>query len=336
MLPRIMIYFYRRLFLYIKLFWYHIVFFSFPTLEESYYTNLGITYFELEHYIKSIANFKKSEDCNSGKDNTYLKYNAYYLGYAYLNIGNHLQAVKYFEKYLAFEPKAAEVLAFVGWCNLLIYNHEAALKNYLQLVDLEPNNPIYRIESAKILFEINRKEEAYKQLELTKKLKYGVVLELLAESMKYRFNNELENAVLFLEQTIKEVSDNKKSILYQNIGDFYILLSEYKKESRDLGGTISVLEELCEMTHDDFWSINCLAFEYADQNIKLEKALAQINRCLKYQPENSFFMDTKGWILFKMSCMEEAKKLIEKSLELNPNAKETQAHYRVIKDQLRL
>lgn len=333
MLPRTVIILSKRLFLYVKLFWYHIVFYSFPTLEESYYTNLGITYFELEQYIKAISSFKKSEDCNSGQDITFSKFNAYYLGYSYLNLGNHRQAVKYFEKYLSFGPKDSEIIAFVGWCNLLFYNHEAALNKYLQLTDLEPNNLTYRIESAKILFELDKKDEAYKQLELAKKLNYGIALNLLVDSLKYRFNNDLKNAVLFLERAIKEITDDKNNLLYSKVGDIYILLSEYKKESGDLEGTVSVLEDLCTITPDDFWAINCLAFEYADQSVKLEKALAQINRCLKYQPENSFFIDTKGWVLFKMGRIKEAITLIEKSLEFNPNAKETQAHYRVIKVQ---
>jgi tetratricopeptide (TPR) repeat protein len=329
-----MIYLYRRLFLYLKLLWYQIVFYSFPTLEESYYTNLGITYFELEQYNKAIAKFKKSEDCNGGKDFTFTKYNAYYIGYSYLNLGIHREAVTYFDKYLSFEPNDSEIIGFVGWCNLLLYQHEAALKSYLRLVELDPKKPTYLIESAKILFELNKKSEAYKQLDMLKNFSCEPALNLLADSLKYRFNNELDKAIFFLERAHDELRMNQDEVLYSQLGDLSILLSEYKKEHGDLEGAILVLENLCKVTPDDYWAINCLSFEYADQNIKLGKALEQINRCLKYQPENSFFIDTKGWILFKMGKVKEAKKLLEKSLELNPNSKETQDHHRIVNDQL--
>jgi hypothetical protein len=39
--------------------------------------------------------------------------------------------------------------------------------------------------------------------------------------------------------------------------------------------------------------------EYADQEIKLDEALPLIDKALVYQPENSIFMDTKGWILLR-------------------------------------
>ncbi|MCP4115529.1 MAG: tetratricopeptide repeat protein [Desulfobacteraceae bacterium] len=329
-----MFYLYRQIFLHLKLLWYHIVFYSFPTLEESYYTNLGITYFELGQYEKAIAKIKKSEDCSGDQGNAFAAYNVYYIGCSYLGLGNHRQALKAFDAYLAFDPENFEIIEFVGWCNLLLYQHEAALKNYLRLAKLEPANPIYIIESARILFELNKKNEARKQLDSVKKLNYGSALDLLVDSLKYRFKNELDNAILFMERALAEATLNKDELLYSQLGDLCIILSEYKKERGDLEGTIIVLENLCKIIPYDYWAINCLAFEYADQNLKLEKALGQINRCLKYQPENSFFIDTKGWILFKMGRVKEAKKILEKSLELNPNDKETLAHYREVKEQL--
>ena len=329
-----MFYPYRRLILHFKLLWYHIVFYSFPTLEESYYANLGITYFELEQYKKAITKFKKAEDCNGDKDSTFTKYSAYYIGYSYLNLGIHREAVKYFDKYLSFEPNDSEIIEFVGWCNLLLYQKEAALRSYLRLAELEPKKPTYLIESAKILFELNKKNEALKQLDLVKKLNYSSAFHLIADSLRYRFNNDLDHAISILERALTESSLNEDELLYSKLGDLYILLSEYKKEQGDLRGTILVLENLCKIMPDDYWAINCLSFEYADQNIKLENAMEKINRCLKYQPENSFFIDTKSWVLFRMGRAKEAIVLLEKSLELNPNAKETQAHYRQVKDQL--
>ena len=79
---------------------------------------------------------------------------------------------------------------------------------------------------------------------------------------------------------------------------------------------------------NDLWLINELAMEYADQNVKHEDALNLINSALKYEPLNSIFIDTKGWILFKMNKKEEAKMLFQKSLNLNPNYKDAKEHYR--------
>jgi tetratricopeptide (TPR) repeat protein len=322
---------FKWFFLYVKLFWYKIVLCFVSTHKGSYYANIGVIHFALEQYVEAITEFRKSEELNDRQDNSLLKYNTYYLGYSYLNLGNHQQAVKYFEKYLYFEPENAEIIEFAAWCNLLLYKHETALNYYLRLVDLEPGIPIYLIESAKILLEIDKRDEAYKLLESAKKLNHGVALDMLVESLKYKSNNDLKHAALLLERAIEKITPDKNNPLYSLIGDIYLQLSEYKKESGDVEGSVTVLEGLYSVTPDDFWVINSLSLEYADMGVKLKKALGQINRCLHYQPENSFFMDTKGWVLFKMGRIKEAKKLIKKSLKLNPNAKEAQAHYKMIR-----
>jgi tetratricopeptide (TPR) repeat protein len=65
-------------------------------------------------------------------------------------------------------------------------------------------------------------------------------------------------------------------------------------------------------------------------NLKLGEALTMIDKALAYQPENSVFMDTKGWILFRMGKKQEAKLEIEKSLALNPECKDTNEHYKLM------
>jgi Flp pilus assembly protein TadD len=60
------------------------------------------------------------------------------------------------------------------------------------------------------------------------------------------------------------------------------------------------------------------------------EALELVGRALASQPENSFFLDTKAWILFKMGEKGLAKKLIEKSRNLNPKYLEIQNRYREI------
>ena len=72
--------------------------------------------------------------------------------------------------------------------------------------------------------------------------------------------------------------------------------------------------------------------KYVEQGVNLEKALSLINRALTYQPDNSLFLDTKGWTLFKLGEVEKAKRAIQKSLELNPDYKEAKVHYKAILD----
>jgi tetratricopeptide (TPR) repeat protein len=314
--------------LYLRLIWHRIVFWSFPTPEEDYYLNLGTTYFYLEKYYKAISLLEKSEKSHNHQDSSYSRYNFFYLGYCYLNVGNFVKAVKYFEKYLRFNNNDLAVLADIGWCYMLINRPSDALETYLRGAKMETNSPIWHIECAQILMELNRADEALQHLELAEaKMRDSNVLEII-KSLKYKIEGRLDESIEALKSVISKIHPNGLSLIPKL--DCYIMLSRYQREYRDIRGVLSTVEKVLEDNPTDLWVINEVAIEYADQGIKIEKTLKLINKALKFQPENSIFIDTKGWILYKMGKKEEAKLEINKSLALNPDCKDTQEHYKLI------
>lgn len=316
--------------LYLKLTWNHIVFWSLPTPEEDYYLNLGTIYFYLEKYRKAISLFEKSEKAHHYQDASYSKYNCYYLGYCFLKLGNFKKAIEYFEKYLKFNKNDYEVLSYAGWCYMLLNKPSDALGICLQGAELQGESPYWHIECAKILMELNRKEEALRHLGLAETKTKNSDCIAIIESLRYKINENLDDAI----KTIRDIIRNNKA--HPNTfgqilkGDLYIMLSRFLRELGDIEGVLNILEKAFEDNARDLWVINELAMEYADQEIKLDKALELIDKALIYQPENSIFIDTRGWILYKMDRKEESKLEIEKSLALNPDCKDTQKHYKLV------
>jgi len=64
---------------------------------------------------------------------------------------------------------------------------------------------------------------------------------------------------------------------------------------------------------------NNYAYSLSERGVKLEEALERVNKALEIDPENSSYLDTKGWIYYKMNKYEEAKEYIHRSLEKDPN-----------------
>lgn len=62
---------------------------------------------------------------------------------------------------------------------------------------------------------------------------------------------------------------------------------------------------------------NNYAYFLAQQDTLLNKALNLIDEALRLEPNNSSFIDTKAWILFKLNNLTEAKKWIDKALIYN-------------------
>jgi len=287
-------------------------------------------YFDLEKYRKAISQFEKSEKSHNYQETSYSKYNCFYLGYCFLNLGNFKKAVEYFEQYLRFNKNDSEVLSYVGWCYMLLNKPSDALKTYLQGTKLQGNLPYWHAECARILMKLNHSAEAFEHLELAKAKAKDTNEKKLIKILEYEFEGKLVKAIESLKKVVNNLNTNTfKSRLIPK-ADYYVMMSRYQKEVGNTKEVLSCLQKAFEDNPNDLWVINELAMEYADQEIKLDKALKLINRALFYQPDNSIFIDTEGWILFKMGRKEEAKLEIRKSLALNPNCKDTQMHHKLI------
>jgi len=83
--------------------------------EEYHYTILGTIYYKLGKFNKAINMFKKSEKAHN-KEASFTKFNSYYLGHSYLNLGNYYQASEYLKKYLKHNPEDLYAINMISEC----------------------------------------------------------------------------------------------------------------------------------------------------------------------------------------------------------------------------
>ncbi len=93
----------------------------------------------------------------------------------------------------------------------------------------------------------------------------------------------------------------------QIIADSYYWLGDYEKSD-------SLFEMMLREGIADAVAMNNYAYYLSLRNHNLDKALSLIKKAIKEDPNNPSFLDTYGWVLYKMGKIKEAKKWIEKSL----------------------
>jgi hypothetical protein len=64
--------------------------------------------------------------------------------------------------------------------------------------------------------------------------------------------------------------------------------------------------------------MNSLAWFLINNDININEGLKLIDHALEIEPENSYFLDTKGWGLFKQGSDEQALVLIKKAWDQLP------------------
>ena len=67
-------------------------------------------------------------------------------------------------------------------------------------------------------------------------------------------------------------------------------------------------------------ALNYVGYTYAERNDSLEYALELINRALSNDADNGYYIDSRGWIFYKMGRYEEALKELERAREIIEDA----------------
>ncbi|MFM7317063.1 MAG: tetratricopeptide repeat protein, partial [bacterium] len=101
---------------------------------------------------------------------------------------------------------------------------------------------------------------------------------------------------------LARIAHSGLSVVYVNIDDF----ANGEKE----------LEALLKRIPDDIGVFNDLGYLYADQGKKLEEAEQMIRRAVEEEPDNSAYLDSLGWVLFKRGKYEEALKQLDKAVSI--------------------
>ncbi len=128
---------------------------------------------------------------------------------------------------------------------------------------------------------------------------------------------EYDEALRYLEYA-KKIDPNNPQV-YSMLGMIYDDMEEWDKCNE-------AYERALAIDSTDILIMNNYAYSLSKQNKNLERALELVNKALEGAPGNASYLDTKGWILFKMGKTDEAEKLISEALEKEKGSAEVNEH----------
>ena len=73
-------------------------------------------------------------------------------------------------------------------------------------------------------------------------------------------------------------------------------------------------------------TLNYLGYMMADHNMHLEEALTMIKRAVEMDPQNAAYLDSLGWVYFKLGNYDEAENNLRRAVEKQPNDPTIQDH----------
>lgn len=134
--------------------------------------------------------------------------------------------------------------------------------------------------------------------------------------------DQTDEAILVLKNSIDKVEKKEeKAELLGTLADYY-----YKQ--RNLRNAFSAYDKALKYDALNTRILNNYSYYLALENTQLSKALEMSSKAVDLDPNNPTFIDTKGWVLFKLERYEEARDVLRNAIakSSNPSA-DINEHY---------
>jgi len=127
-------------------------------------------------------------------------------------------------------------------------------------------------------------------------------------ALAYNQLKQSEKAVNYLNNALNyELNNALKVQVYSSLGDAYQSLKKFKE-------SVASYEKALALEPDNVYALNNYAYYLSLRDENLEKAERMSYRSNQLEKDNSSFLDTYAWILFRQKKYKEAKEWIERAL----------------------
>ncbi len=163
-------------------------------------------------------------------------------------------------------------------------------------------------------------------------------VELVEALREARIANHLEKNNPYLMDTLgwalyknkmfKEAEDvlQKAISINSELPDIHFHLATVYYDMKQFKKSIESFKRTTALDPESSLALNNLAYLYSELGIHLEDGLKLVTRAIEMQPDNSAYLDTKGWLYYKLGDYKEAVRYLKKAAELDPDSAETQYH----------
>ncbi len=190
---------------------------------------------------------------------------------------------------------------------------DAAIKKW-------PNDPEVRLGRASLLAEMGKTDAAAADV---KKLMDGkndraVQLKLAELYVKGRKFDDAAKALDAAEK-LSDSQEEKIDVWFQRGAMF--------ERQKDIPAAEAEFRKVLAVMPDNPATLNYLGYMLTDRNLRLPEALAMIQKAVDSEPNNGAYLDSLGWVYYRLGKLPEAEDNMRRAVELTPHDATMRDHY---------
>ena len=236
------------------------------------------------------------------------------------NIQLRIETARILDLYTESSPEYGPAFTLAGQFYSLSGNTEKALENLAKANELLPEDDIAWRQRMQLLLGENRHKEAIAVgLEADKNAPEDAFIQFFLGSA-YLLDGNYPEAITWLEQASRAPARRPfKSIIYSSLGDAYSTLENFEDSDR-------VYELAIRYDSDNHNAMNNYAYSLSVREVNLERAKELALKAIEMDEENPAYLDTVGWVYFKLGDYDRARRFIKASLDTGANDAEVMEH----------
>lgn len=147
-----------------------------------------------------------------------------------------------------------------------------------------------------------------------------MLLVLLADSLQQSWM-DLAFAYRRLEDTANELTAYRTGVEHmpdeESAINLLFALGAAQDRHGQLDSAVATFEEILDHEPNHAQSLNYLGYTLADKNLQLDYALELIEKANSLQPENAAFLDSYGWVYYRLGDYDSALRYLKAASELD-------------------
>jgi tetratricopeptide (TPR) repeat protein len=276
--------------------------------EAQFY--LGTTYIEIGKYTKAIEVFshllEKATDESSANRHLFQQR----LAVTYQELGEYEKAIALYQELAKTEPDANSSLLEIY---RLSRQFDKGISLGKQLCEKNPGDMPVCISYAYLLADADNSKEGIE------------ILSKMLQENPQNINIYIHLSRLYLvgkrygdaEKIIRQAEEQKLD--EENLEKLKFQRATIYERQKEFARAESIFKEILKANPTNAVVLNYLGYMLADQGLRLEEAMRYIKEALVIDPYSGAYLDSLGWVFFKMNDMESAEKYLLQAREIVRN-----------------